>query len=126
MKQKIQQILIVEDEPALISALRIKLEMAGYKVHLAPDGEAGLKASTNLHPDLILLDIIMPKMDGLTMLAKLREDKWGETAKIMLLTNLSDEKKAMAAVQHGVYDYLVKTDWKIDDVLEKVKSRLNQ
>lgn len=78
------------------------------------------------HPDLILLDIVMPKMDGMTMLAQLREDEWGKTARVITLTNLSDTEKVAEAIEHGSYEYLVKSDWKIEDVVAKVREKLGK
>ena len=76
------------------------------------------------HPDMILLDIIMPKMDGMSMLRKLREDNWGKTAKVILLTNLSSPEAVTEAIQHNVYDYLVKTNWKLESIVIKVRTML--
>ena len=119
-----KKILIVEDEESLRGALRDKFAWEGFDVLEAGDGEEGLKAALREHPDLILLDIIMPKMDGITMLKKLREDDWGKEAQVILLTNLSDNEKLSEALAQGTYDYLVKSDWKIADVVAKVRERL--
>lgn len=90
----------------------------------AKNGEEGLEVALREHPDLILLDIIMPVMDGMTMLARLREDLWGKDAKVIMLTNLSDNEKVAETIAHGTYDYLVKSDWKLEDVVKKVRERL--
>ena len=118
------KILIVEDERALASALVDKFEKEGFTTSLAFDGEEGLESALNIHPDIILLDIIMPKMDGLTMLERLRRDDWGADVPVIMLTNLSDELKVTEAIKNGSFDYLVKSDWTINDVVEKVKKRL--
>jgi len=118
------KILIVEDEPSLIRVLNDKFSEEGFEVFLAHDGEEGLKKSLEEHPELILLDIIMPKMDGVTMLKKLREDDWGKDVPVILLTNLSESEKIAEATKQGVYDYLIKSDWKINDVVKKVRERL--
>ena len=95
----------------------------------AGDGVEGLSVASMHHPDIILLDILMPRMDGLTMMKKLRvQDAWGKKVPIILLTNLSpDEEKVMERVtkDEPAY-YLVKTDWKISDVIEKIKERLSR
>lgn len=80
-KTENRSILIVDDEPALLAALVDKFTRAGYSVTVAEDGQQGLNSALKNHPDLILLDIIMPVMDGLTMLAKLRRDGWGNMLK---------------------------------------------
>lgn len=121
-----KKILIVEDETSLRNALRDKLLLEGFIVLEAKNGEEGLGVALRDHPDLILLDIIMPKMDGLTMLKKLREDVWGKNTKVILLTNLSDNEKVSEALLQGSYDYLVKSDWKIEDVVTKIRARLGE
>lgn len=118
------KILIVEDERVLAGALMDKFEKEGFTTSVAFDGEEGLEAALNAHPDIILLDIIMPKMDGLTMLERLRRDDWGANVPVIMLTNLSDELKVTEAIKNGSFDYLVKSDWTINDVVDKVKKRL--
>lgn len=123
-------ILIVEDELSLLNALKEKFINEGLAVLLAADGEEGLKAALEKHPDLILLDILLPKMDGMTMLKKLREENdWGKQAKVILLTNLDSAEKVAEGIKMsfaGSYDYLVKTDWTLDEVVEKVKNKLGK
>lgn len=120
-----KKILIVEDDSFLLSALADSLIQAGFKVIKARDGEEGLAAAFREHPDLILLDIIMPKMDGATMLKKLRQDKKCVAIPVILLTNLSFGKEVEEAIKHGASDFLVKANWKIEDVIKKVKQRLS-
>lgn len=117
-------ILIVEDELPLISALTLKLKQENFKVLQAKNGEEGLIVAFKEHPDLILLDIVMPRMDGITMLKKLREDEWGKSAKVIMLTNLSDKENVAQSLDQGAYDYLIKADWKIENVIAKVKEKL--
>jgi len=123
MKKKI---LIVEDEKVIREALKIRLVTEKFDILEAVDGEKGLALALREHPDLILLDIIMPVMDGMTMLKFLRKDVWGKTAKIIILTNLSDSTKVQEALEHNTNDYLVKTDWKLEDVVKKVKEKLKK
>lgn len=120
-------ILIVEDEEDLREALIDKLRREGFLPLGAKDGEEGLKLALKEHPDLILLDIVMPKMDGMTMMKKLREDNWGKNVSIILLTNLSaTEEIVTGIVEDRPFYYLVKSDWKINDVIEKVKEVLEK
>ena len=118
------KILVVEDDRALGNALVAKFTKEKFAVLLGCDGEEGLELALNEHPDLILLDIIMPKMDGLTMLERLRRDDWGKNVPVIMLTNLSDELKMVEAIKGGSFDYLIKSDWNINDVVEKVRQRL--
>ena len=87
----------------------------------ATNGEEGLSVAKDKHPDIILLDIIMPKMDGITLLKELRTDPWGQTVPVIILTNLSDYKSVADALQHGVNDFLVKSNWELEEVVAKVK-----
>lgn len=121
-----KKILIIEDERTLLQALEQKFQSEGYDVISAKNGEEGLDVALSHHPDLILLDIVMPKMDGLSMLEKLRDDEWGKTAQVIMLSNLSDAEKVESATKYDVHDYLVKSDWKIQDVLKKVKEKLGE
>lgn len=116
--------LIVDDEKQLNEALVFKFEEEGFTVWSARDGEEGLRSALTNEPDMILLDIIMPKMDGITMLEKLRANVWGKTAKVIILTNLSDWSDTTQAIEHHVHDVLIKSDWKIADVVTKVKEKL--
>lgn len=119
-----EKILIVEDDRALLKALVEKLSVEKFVVTEAVNGEEGLALALKDHPDLILLDIIMPKMDGMSMLKEIRADDWGKSVKVILLTNLSGMKKVSEALDLGTYEYLVKTDWKIEDVVSKVREEL--
>ncbi|MEK7202707.1 MAG: response regulator [Patescibacteria group bacterium] len=117
-------ILIIEDEESLRNALCDKITREGFLTLEAKNGEQGLEIALAKHPDLILLDILMPIMDGLTVLKKLGEDEWGREAKVIMLTNLSDTENVAVAAEHGSRDYLVKSYWKIEDVVAKVKEKL--
>ena len=124
MEKNKKSILIVEDDSALRQVLTDKLSEEGFTVWGAIDGAQGLKLANEKHPSLILLDIFMPIMDGVTMLKKLREDEWGKLVKVIVLSNLSDDSALARSMEKGVYDYLVKTDWKLEDVVAKIKERL--
>jgi CheY-like chemotaxis protein len=119
-----QRILIVDDEPALLTALVDKFTRAGFIVNIAENGKEGLESAFKYKPDLILLDIIMPVMDGMTMLYKLRQERWGNSIKVILLTNLSDPGIISQSIVQKVNGYLVKSDWKINDVVGEVKKKL--
>jgi CheY-like chemotaxis protein len=113
-------LLIVDDEEIVYKALSVQFKNNEIEILSVLNGEDGLKAAFKHHPDLILLDIVMPKMDGLTMLSKLREDKWGKHAKVIVLSNISDKEK----IKEEVDDYLIKADWNVIDVAKKVKEML--
>ena len=126
MNGKEKTILVVEDETNLRNVLRDKFDYENFIVLEAKNGEEGLEMALKEHPHMILLDIVMPKMDGMTMLEELRKDKWGQYAKVIILTNLSDAENTLKAIKHGSFNYLVKSDWKLEDVVVKVKELLEE
>lgn len=119
-----KRILIVEDDMTLAEALSISLKDEGFEVTEAHDGLEGLKKAEEILPDLILCDINMPKMDGLTMLSEMRASKWGANLNVMMLTNYSDQQKISEALNHSVFSYLVKSDWDLAQIVEEVKKKL--
>ncbi len=119
-----KKILIVEDSVTLLRILTTKLLGEGFDVLEARNGQEGLGIALKQHPDLILLDIVMPKMDGITMLKELRHDEWGQKAVVMVLTNLSYAKETLNEMESGVYDFLVKSNWKLEDVVAKIREKL--
>jgi len=124
---KKKKVLIVEDEKAMVETLGQKIRNEGFEVLEANDGVTGLEMATKEKPDLVMLDIIMPKMDGLSCLKNIRESgEWGRKVPILMLTNLSDPDNVSEAAKYRVYDFLVKTDWKLDDVVNLVKSKLRE
>ncbi|MEK7541110.1 MAG: response regulator [Patescibacteria group bacterium] len=120
-----KKILIAEDDKVLLNLMRDELTAQGFEVLGASNGEEGLNLALKFHPDLILVDIMMPIMNGMEMTAKLREDEWGKTVEIIVLTNLNTENAVAEFLEKGAYDYLVKSDWSIDDVVKRVKEKLN-
>lgn len=117
-------IVIAEDETILLKGLKERFTQEGFLVFPAENGAEALKLALEHHPEMILFDIVMPVMDGMTALKKLREDEWGKTAKVIFLTNLSDSEKVSDAVAHGVYDFLIKVDWSLDDLVKRVTDQI--
>lgn len=122
---KKRKVLIVEDEVAMLNALVDKFSKEDLIVLEALDGEEAYKMAIREQPDLILLDIVMPKMDGMSVMRKLREDDWGKDVSVIFLTNMTDPSLVAEASKVGVYDFLVKTDWRLDDVVNLVKDKLD-
>jgi len=120
------KILIVEDDLPILKILVDKFTKEGYVVMQALDGLEGLEKIQKEKPDLVLLDIMMPKMDGITMLKNMRKEEWGKDVSVIILTNLADAKKVEEALSQGVYDFLIKTDWHLSDVVKKVKDTLHK
>jgi len=121
-----KKILIVEDEEILLAALQEELNQGGYDTEGAKDGEEGLKKVKEYKPDLILLDLVMPKMDGMEVLKKLKEDAETKDISVVILTNLSDYERISDALALGAKDYLVKANYSLSDLLQKVKSVLER
>jgi DNA-binding response OmpR family regulator len=119
-------ILVTEDEKSIRSALNIKLINEGFEVLEAKNGEEGLEIALSEHPDLILLDLLMPQIDGMTMLKELRKDSWGKTVPVIILTNLSsaDEEINRNITELEPTYYFVKTEKKLEEIIEKIKERL--
>ena len=117
-------VLLVEDEEAMALPLSETLKRAGYEVYMAGDGQAGLKLALEKHPDIILTDLRMPRMDGMEMIREIRKDAWGKNAEVIILTNVSDVTTLGEAMSEGTYFYMIKSDSSMQDILEKVKSRL--
>lgn len=115
------KILIVEDEYSQRKALSDSLNRKKYTVIEACDGEQGLAVALQEHPDIILLDIRMPKMDGMAMMHALRKDVWGKKVPIIILTNYDtkDDQLAQIVIDEPSY-YLLKADNSIKQILEKI------
>src|SRR3989344_2005592 len=120
------KVLVVEDEEILSTALKEELENGGYDVVGAVDGEDGLAKVKSFKPELVLLDLVMPKMDGMEMLRKLKEDSEILDTPVVILTNLSDYERISEALSLGAMDYLVKANYKLEDLLEKVKTVISR
>jgi DNA-binding response OmpR family regulator len=121
-----KNILIVEDELSMQRALKNRLEQSGYAVSTANDGEQAIAAIRASMPDLVLLDLIMPKLDGISVLREIKKDEKLAGVSVIILTNLSTGDKVAEAMQLGTFDFLVKANYSLDDVLKKVRERLGE
>lgn len=119
-----KKILIVEDEIAVLKLLADYLTKEGFLVIEAKDGKEGLEKALQEVPDLILLDILMPVMDGMEMLEKLRNHSVGRNIPVVILSNLGETSKILESQELGVVNYLIKTNFKLEDVIKMVKERL--
>lgn len=126
MTQTSYTILIVEDEPSLSEALKDKFTREGFHALVARNGEEGLKLAQEKIPSLILLDIVMPKMDGVTVFKKLQENQDTAGIPVIFLTNLSNAEQVAEEIGVGNYQYLVKSDWDMKDVVGKVRATMHE
>jgi len=117
-----KKILIVEDDPPLLSSLKEKFESEGFDIFVAKDGQEGLAIVKKIKPDLVLIDILLPKMDGITMAQEITKLNLGTL--MIFLTNLNDSEHISKAISINVADYLVKSDWNINDIVKRVKEKL--
>lgn len=117
-----KKILVVDNEEVVRKAVAEELEEDGFEVILAKDGKEGLKFALDKKPDVILLDLGLPKMDGLTVLSKLREDGWGKEAKVIIFSVNDPDRETLDAVNKlkPAY-YLVKSNWSLDEVVKRLK-----
>lgn len=119
-----KKILLVEDDTALAAVYRSRLELEGFEISEVHNGEEALSAAMSFHPDLILLDAMMPKISGFDVLDILRNTPETTNIRVIMLTALSQPKDKERAEQLGVDDYLVKSQVVIGDVVARVKHHL--
>ena len=120
-----KKILIAEDEEILREVLVDRIKQGGFLTLEAVDGEEGLKMALSEHPDLILLDILMPKVDGITVLKKLREDAWGKSVPVIMLSNVSpDDNQLEEIVKNEASYYLSKVGVSMEDIVNKIQELL--
>jgi len=119
-----QTVLLIEDEDILSNILTSKLERAGYRVAVAKDGEEGLALVTSEHPDLVLLDMILPKLNGFAILEQLNEEGIIPGLPVIVISNSGQPVEIERAEKLGIVDYLVKLNFDPDEVLAKVEQNL--
>lgn len=119
-----EKILVVDDEQDLREALAEALTEAGYEVITGANGKECVELALTHKPDLILLDIMMPEMDGHAALREIRKDPWGKDVKVLMLTVMSDPAHVSRAVEQGGDAYLIKSTASLDDIIRKVKQVL--
>ncbi len=116
-----KKILIIEDEKILSDMYAEKFQQAGFSVILAPEAEDGLEITKKEKPDLIILDILLPKGDGISFLQRLREEPGISLTPVVVFSNFDDPPTKKAAFRLGVKDYLIKTNYTPREIIEKIK-----
>lgn len=119
-------ILVVDDDKNLRDLMLIALRPKGHTLLEAQNGKEAVELALKHHPDLILLDLMMPEMDGMTAFKKIREDEWGKNARVIIMTNLSadEENRVADLVANKPLYYLIKADWDIRDVVKRIEDSL--
>lgn len=122
--KKILVVEIIEDEASMLKILSEKFRENGEYVIVAKDGKEGLRLALKEHPDIIVLDLVMPRMDGFEMLKKLREDEWGKTVKVIVLTNLSEDHPDAKVIKNITSEYLLKANISLEELVKKVEGMI--
>jgi two-component system, response regulator len=117
-------IAIIEDDQAISQMYRFKFEAEGYKVETAENGKLGLQLAESMKPDIILLDLMMPEMNGNEMLAQMRKTAWGKDIKVIILTNMGEQEIPEDVKQLGVNAVILKADMTPRQVADLVKKQL--
>lgn len=122
------KVLIVEDDKFLSELISTKLDKEGFAIELAGDGEAGVKKAEEFNPDIILLDIMLPGMDGFEVLEKLKNHTNEALRKVpvIILSNFGQESKVEKGLQLGAVDYLVKANFTTGEIVTKIKEVLKK
>lgn len=118
-------LLLVEDDPLLVTMYQTKFTTEGFQVFTATDGEAGLELAKTQKPDIIVLDIMMPKLDGIEVLRAVRQDPVLKPIPVLMLSNLSELAKQKEAMELGAQEFLVKANLTPTEVVAKIKQHLN-
>jgi two-component system OmpR family response regulator len=116
-----KHILLVEDEDDIREAMAEALRDASFEVTTASNGADALKLAVAKKPDLILLDIVMPEMDGQETLRRLRSDPWGAKAKVIMLTSMDNAKNVATAHESAITDYIIKVHSSLDEIVRRVR-----
>ncbi len=119
-----KKILFIEDESTLQNTFKDVLRENGYEIISALDGEIGLKSAKSAKPDLIILDIILPKINGLDVLKSLKGDEETKDVPVIILTNLENIEDVNKSIELGASAYLVKAQYTMKDLVKKVKEAL--
>lgn len=117
-------VLVVDDEQDIRESVAEALTDAGFTVSTAADGISGLALALKEHPEMILLDLVMPGYDGHTVLEKLRQDAWGRTAKVVVLSSMDDVGNIAGAHGNDITDYLIKAHSSLDEIVAKVRKNM--
>lgn len=126
MKKRQFKILLIDDEPALQNILKMKFEQEGYQFFGALSGKEGLAIVKKEKPDLILLDIIIPEVDGFEIFAKLKRIPEAKNSKVVILSNSGKDEDIERGKEMGAADYLVKTRFSLEEMMEKVRKYLKE
>ncbi|HSX17809.1 MAG TPA: response regulator [Candidatus Saccharimonadales bacterium] len=118
------KVAIIEDDLAIAQMYRLKFETEGFDAKIAENGKLGLTLCEQMKPDIVLLDLMMPEMNGDEMLEKMRQTEWGKHIKVIILTNVGEQEAPTALRDLNVSAYIVKADMTPKQVADLVKEQL--
>lgn len=120
-----KRVLIIEDNESYLNILSQKLTLEELEVITATDGSEGVKKATDNKPDIILIDLLLPKMNGIQIMEELRKTEWGKSLPLIILTNVNpDDEILQTIMKNKPTYYLVKPEVTLDDITEKIKTVL--
>jgi DNA-binding response OmpR family regulator len=120
------KVLVVEDDKFLISAYRAKLTKVGFEVQMAGDGEEAIEALKSFKPDIILLDLVMPRKDGFVTLAEIKKNPDLANIPVIVASNLGQKEDLDKAMSLGAIDYIIKSDLSMDALVAKINDTLKK
>ncbi len=121
-----KKIATIEDNETQAKLITAALEEGGFEVLHAFDGKKGIELVLQEHPDLIILDVILPHMSGIEVLKKIREDSWGKTVPVFMFTNLEENESLAESVESGATAYFNKSEWSMEELVNRVKEELEK
>ena len=119
-----KRILLVEDDKLIARAYKESLERAGFKVELATQGDKALESMRKRKPDLLLLDIIMPVMDGVEVMEEMSKDDFLKDIAIIVVTNAERESEIKRSSKYNIIDYFIKSDLSLDQLIQKITEHI--
>lgn len=124
MDAQLKKVLIIDDDEPILKGISDKFTFEGFLVIKAKDGQEGLDIALKDHPDLIITDILMPKLNGIAFIENLRKDDWGKNARIIIWSNSHDSEITDQSKKLGISYFMVKSDWEYKDVVKKAREIL--
>ena len=125
MSQDTKKILIIEDNESYLTIISQKLSIEKYEVITAQDGQEGIQKVTDNQPDIVLIDLLLPKMNGIEVIEKIRENNAGRTLPLIILTNINPDDEILQKItENKPAYYLIKPEVTLDDIAEKIKNVL--
>lgn len=121
-----KKVLVIEDDEFLANAYRVKLTKAGFDIQITGDGEAALAALESFVPDIVLLDLVIPKKDGFAVLEELRSNEKWKHLPVIIASNLGQKEDIERGLKLGANDFVIKSEYSLDDVVKKINGFIGE